>query len=72
MQTVTIPIEEYQNLRQIAELLKDQVLLKRINSLIDMMYEQKYGLYMKDFTDDLTEQSIINGWTDEPSAWDKL
>jgi hypothetical protein len=72
MQTVTIPIEEYQNLKQMAELMKDQVLLKRINSLIDIMYEQKYGLYMKDFTDDLTEQSIINGWTDEPSEWDKL
>ena len=36
------------------------------------MYEDKYGLYMHDFTDDLTEYSINNNWKNETSRWDNL
>ena len=72
MQTVTIPLEEYQKLKNMADLLKDDVLLKRLNSLIDILFEQKYGLYLKNYSADLTEESINNGWTNEPSPWDNI
>lgn len=72
MQTITIPMEEYQRLKNIADLFKDEVLIKRLSFLIDVMYEQKYGLYMNNYTGDLTEANLISEWNNEPSLRDNI
>jgi len=72
MKTIQIPLSEYQNLKKRVELLKDTKLLDKFNRLIDLLYEDRYGLFMKEYTEDLTEYSISDNWKDEKSAWDKL
>ncbi|MBM2813924.1 MAG: hypothetical protein HW421_686 [Ignavibacteria bacterium] len=72
MNTFQLPLEEYNKMLQTIQILKDNVLLKKIDNLIDVMYETKYGLFMNDYSDDLTEYSIKSGWNDEPSPWDKV
>jgi len=72
MKTIQIPLSEYQNLKKRVELLKDTKLLDKFNRLIDLLYEDRYGLFMKDYTEDLTEYSINDNWKNEKSAWDKL
>ena len=70
--SIQIPLSEYQNLKKTIELLSDNNLLSKVNKLIDLLFEEKYGLYMADYTDDLTEYSINNSWEDEESGWDKI
>jgi len=72
MKTIQIPLSEYQNLKKRVELLKDTKLLDKFNRLIDLLYEDRYGLFMKEYTEDLTEYSINDNWKDEKGAWDKL
>ena len=72
MQTIEIPVSEYQKLQDELSLLKDTELLKNVNKLIDALYQDKYGLYMGDYTDDLTEHSIDNAWEEGGSEWDKV
>jgi hypothetical protein len=72
METITIPLEEYKYLKDLANFNSDPDLAIKLNRLIDLMYENKHGLFMKDYIDDLTEQSIIDGWNDKPSAWDNV
>lgn len=69
---IQVPLSEYQRLKDELSLLKDSELLKKFNKLIDLMYEDKYGLFMHDFTDDLAEYSINKNWKNEPSRWDNL
>ncbi len=72
MQTIEIPLSEYEKLREELSLLKDTELLARINKLIDLLYQDKYGLYLGEYTEDLTEHSVNNGWEDHDSGWDKV
>ena len=72
MNTVQIPASEYQRLKEELALLKDTELLQNFNKLVDFLYQDKYGLYMGEFTEDLTEHTIDQAWTDEPSEWDKV
>ncbi len=72
MQTIEISITEYQRLQDELSLLKDNELLQKVNRLVDYLYQDKYGLYMGDDTDDLTEAVIADAWEDEPEAWDKV
>ena len=72
MKTIQIPLSEYQNLKKRVELLKDTKLLDKFNRLIDLLYEDRYGLFMKEYTEDLTEYSINDNCKNEKSAWDKL
>ena len=72
MQTIQLPITEYQRLQEELVLLKNTELLQMINKLVDMLYQDKYGLYMGEFTEDLTEAAIDQAWTDDPSEWDKV
>ena len=67
-QTIQIPVTEYNNLKQTIELLKDNSLLSKVNQLIDLLFEEKYGLYMEDYTDDLTEYTLNNSWENEESG----
>ena len=72
MQTIEIPISEYQKLQEELSLLKDTELLKNVNKLVEVLYQDRYGLYMGDFTDDLTEHALDNAWEIENSEWDKV
>ena len=72
MRNIEIPLDEYEKLIRKLELLSDNAFLNKINTLIDLMYESKYGFFMKDFTGDLTESSITEGWDSESSPWDNV
>ena len=74
MQTVTIPTEEYATLKKELSLLKDQELLSKVNNLIDLLYESKYGLYLGNFTDDLTQANInsLEEWKISGDAWNEV
>ncbi len=69
MQTITLPLKEYESMTRELELLKNSDLLKNLNQLIDLMYAEKYGLYLHDYTDDLTEYSINSNWKNESSGY---
>jgi hypothetical protein len=58
MQTVQIPLDEYDKLIAHNRLPQQIELMQQINRDLDLMYESKYGLYLGDFTEDLTEYSI--------------
>jgi len=60
MKTIQIPLQEYQQLQEQLKLLKDKDLLQKLDKLIDLLYQEKYGLYMGDYTEDLTN----NAWDD--------
>ncbi len=72
METIEIPKTEYQRLQEELTLLKNNELLKSVNKLVDFLYQDRYGLYMGEYTDDLTEHAVDSGWEDEPSEWDKI
>ena len=72
MQTLAIPIDEYQNLVQQVNLLKQQELLQQMNKLIDLMYQSKYGFYLGDNTDDLAEYSMNDIGHLAGDCWDEL
>ena len=71
IQTIQNPLTEYQHLKTSIELLRDNKLLQKVNKLVDLLFEERYGLYMFNYTDDLTEYVINKSWKDE-SVWDKL
>jgi hypothetical protein len=68
METIQLPLTEYQRLQEEISLLKNSDLLVKMNRLIDLLFQDKYGLYMGNFTDDLTEYTIDNAWDSEHSA----
>lgn len=74
METIKIPIEEYQNLQRENLLLKKQDLLVKVNQLIDILFERKYGLYLGDYTDDLTEASFqqVKEWNNSGEVWNEV
>jgi hypothetical protein len=72
MQTISIPITEYQSLTYELELLKNSDFMQKLNRLIDLMYADKYGLFLNDYTDDLTEYSLNSSWKNESSVWDTI
>ena len=72
MKTIQIPVSEYQRLQEELSLLKNSELLQTVNKLIDFLYQDKYGLYMGDFTEDLTEYAVNESWENETSGWDNL
>lgn len=72
MENIQIPLSEYRKLQEELALLKDTELLRKINKLVDFLYQDKYGLYMGDFTEDLTESVINEVWENEPSEWDNV
>ena len=72
MNTVEIPLSEYRRLQEELELLKNTELLRNFNKLVDLLYQEKYGLFMGDYTDDLTEAAVNEAWVDEPSEWDNV
>ncbi len=69
MQTIEIPVSEYKSLQEELTLLKDSALLENVNRLIDILYQDKYGLYMGDYTGDLTEGVMDEAWEESASEW---
>jgi hypothetical protein len=72
MQTIQVPLSDYNHLKEELALLKNSDLLKTMNKLIEMLYQDKYGLYMGDFTGDLAEHTINKSWDNKPSVWDNV
>ncbi len=73
MQTVTIPQKEYLQLKKEIELLKDNQFLKKVDELIDILFQEKYSLVLTDYTEDLTEHVVnkVKDWQ-EKSEWDHV
>jgi len=72
METIQIPLSEYNTLKEELNLLKDSQLLSKINRLLVLMYQEKYGLYLGNYTDDLQEYSVNENYKDSTNAWDNL
>ena len=65
METITIPLNEYNRLKEQAGLFNDKEFMNRVNKLIDLIFQEKYGLYLGNYTDDLTEQIISDNYKKE-------
>ena len=71
-ETIEIPVDEYELMKEKISLLKDQPLLKKLNRLVDLLYEEKYGLYLGDDTTDLAESFVQQNYTSQKSSWDDV
>ena len=69
---IQIPLKEYEAMKEEISLLKDTELLKKINRLVELLYEEKYGLYMGDNTSDLSNVSIKKNWQEANTPWDNV
>ncbi len=69
---IQIPLKEYEAMKEEISLLKDTELLKKINRLVELLYQEKYGLYMGDNTSDLGNVSIKKNWQEANSPWDNV
>lgn len=73
METVQIPRNEYLKMQEELALLRNSEMLVQMNRLVEVLFQEKYGLYMQDYTDDLTAHSIRYAWkTEDTDAWDSL
>ena len=70
--TIQIPVAEYEAMKEELALLKNNDLLKKMNRLVELLYEEKYGLYFGNDTTDLTNASIQKNWPPQISAWDNV
>lgn len=70
--TIQIPVAEYEAMKEELALLKNTDLLKKMNRLVELLYEEKYGLYLVNDTTDLTNASIQKNWPSQNSAWDNV
>jgi len=71
-ETIQISLKEYESMKEEISLLKDSVLLQKLNKLVDILFQEKYGLYLSDDTSDLTEASVQRNWSHEKSVWDNV
>jgi len=71
-EVMQIPVKEYELMKEEISLLKDNSLLGKMNRLIELLYEEKYGLYLGNHTNDLTLTAIKNNWSEENSVWDNV
>jgi hypothetical protein len=73
MSLIQIPLEEYQTMQEELSLLRNSELMSKINRLVDILFQEKYNLFMGDYTADLTANSINNAWKQEDTnAWNEL
>ncbi len=69
---IQIPVKEYEAMKEAISLLKDTELLRKINRLVELLYEEKYGLYLGDTTSDLTAAAMQKNWQEPNSSWDHV
>ena len=72
IETIQISVKEYESMKEELSLLKDNILLEKVNRLINLLYEEKYGLYLGNNTNDLTEISVLKNWQSSNTAWDNV
>ena len=72
METIQLPLLRYQQLQEELALLKNTELMKKLERLIDLLYQEKYGLYMGENTEDLTQLVAKSAWSDDKSVWDDV
>ena len=72
IETIQISVKEYEAMKEELSLLKDNTLLEKLNRLVDLLYEEKYGLYLGNNTSDLTETSVLKNWPSPNSVWDHV
>lgn len=60
MDIIQIPLSEYQLMQEESALLRSTELLEKMNRLVDLLFQAKCGLYMQDYTEDLTAYSLNN------------
>lgn len=71
-ETIEISLKEYEAMKEEISLLKNNILLEKMNRLVDLLYEEKYGLYLGNNTNDLTEASVLKNWQSPNAAWDNV
>lgn len=71
-ETIQISVKEYEAMKEELSLLKNNTLLEKMSRLIDLLYEEKYGLYLGNNTNDLTEASLLKNWQSSNSNWDNV
>lgn len=72
MQTIRIPADEYRALIDELAKLKNNPDLIKIYKVVDLLYQEKFGLYIGDYTCDLTEAAIRTNWDETSSEWDNV
>ncbi|HEY9341232.1 MAG TPA: hypothetical protein VJ279_01485 [Hanamia sp.] len=71
-ETIQISLKEYEAMKEELSLLRNNTLLEKLNKLVDLLYEEKYGLYLGNNTKDLTEASVLKNWPSPNSVWDHV
>jgi hypothetical protein len=72
VETIQISVKEYEAMKEELSLLKNNVLLEKMNRLVDLLFEEKYGLYLGNDIRDLTEASIQKNWQPSNDTWDNV
>ena len=71
-ETIQISLKEYEAMKEELSLLRNNTLLEKLNKLVDLLYEEKYGLYLGNNTKDLTEAFVLKSWPSPNSVWDHV
>jgi hypothetical protein len=69
---IKFEFEEYESMKEEIRMLNDTRITEKINGLIEIFCEQKNGLYLGDFTEDITLASIKRNWAEQNSEWDNV
>lgn len=69
---VQIPRSEYEAMKEKISLLEDSELMKKLSRLVDILYEERHGLYMGDDTSDLTAATMRTSFQELNSPWDNV
>jgi len=72
METITISLNEYKRLKEEANMFNDKEFMKKVNKLIDLVFQEKYGLYLGNNTEDLATHIVSENYSKEKSGWDKI
>jgi hypothetical protein len=70
--TIQISTKEYEAMKEEISLLKNNIFLEKVNRLVDLLYEEKYGLYLGDNPDALTKAAVEKNWKSSDNAWDNV
>ena len=72
METIQVGASEYKMLQEELALLKNTELISKLVRLVDLMYQEKYGLYFGNYTRDLAEHAVNDAWENKNSTWDNV
>ena len=72
METIQVGASEYKMLQEELALLKNTELISKLVRLVDLMYQEKYGLYLGNYTRDLAEHAVNDAWENKNSTWDNV